>query len=55
MYIYCINLFMHLFIIPSQSIIGKILQNLLAKALRKSFIFEVDSKINLKVSLEKLK
>ena len=35
MYSYCIHLFMSLFIIPAQSIIGKILPNLWQKRLQK--------------------
>ena len=35
MYIYCIYLFMSLFIIPSQSVIGKILPNLWQRRLEK--------------------
>ena len=38
MYIYCIYLFMSLFIIPSQSIIGKILQNLWQRHLEKPLL-----------------
>ena len=38
MYIYCIHLFMPLFIIPSQSVFGKSFAKHLAKALRKTSI-----------------
>ena len=54
--IYCIQLFMSLFIIPSQSIYYW--QNFakpFAKVFRKTFPFAVDSKINLKVSHQKYK
>ena len=41
MYIYCIHLFMPLFIILSQSIIGKILPNLWQRRLEKPLIFYI--------------
>ena len=43
MYIYCIHLFMVLFIIPSQSVFGKSFAKPLAKAFRKTSIVDSHS------------
>ena len=45
MYIYCIHLFVSLFIIPSQSIIGKILPNLWERRLEKPLMMAIVNKL----------